>query len=41
MTSPASGEILASKVLGLPLPDPAFSRFGLDANWVEYDESVL
>jgi glycine/D-amino acid oxidase-like deaminating enzyme len=41
MTSPASGEILASKVLGLPLPDPAFSQFGLDANWVEYDESVL
>lgn len=41
MTSPASGEIAASKVLGLPLPDAAFSGFGLDANWVEYDESVL
>ena len=41
MTSPASGEIVASKVLGLPLPDPVFSQFGLDANWVEYDESVL
>lgn len=41
MTSPASGEILASKVLGLPLPDPVFSQFGLEANWVEYDESVL
>jgi len=41
MTSPAAGEILASKVLGLPLPDPIFAEFGLDANWVEYDEAVL
>ena len=41
MTSPASGEILASKVLGLPLPNPLFSEFGLDAKWVEYDEGVL
>jgi hypothetical protein len=41
MTSPAAGEILASKVLGLPLPDPVFREFGLDANWVEYDEGVL
>jgi glycine/D-amino acid oxidase-like deaminating enzyme len=41
MSSPAAGEILASKVLGLPLSDPDFSAFGLDANWVEYDEGVL
>jgi glycine/D-amino acid oxidase-like deaminating enzyme len=41
MSSPAAGEIVASKVLGLPLPDPIFSEFGLNAPWVEYDESVL
>jgi hypothetical protein len=41
MTSPAAGEILASKVLGLPLPDPIFAEFGLDAKWAEYDEGVL
>jgi glycine/D-amino acid oxidase-like deaminating enzyme len=41
MTSPAAGEILASKVLRQPLPDPIFAQFGLDAPWVEYDEAVL
>lgn len=41
MTSPAAGEIVASKVLGLPLPDPIFSQFGVDVPWVEYDEGVL
>jgi glycine/D-amino acid oxidase-like deaminating enzyme len=41
MSSPAAGEIMASKVLGLPLPDPIFREFGLDAKWVEYDEGVL
>jgi hypothetical protein len=41
MSSPAAGEILASKVLGLPLADPDFAAFGFDANWIEYDEGVL
>jgi glycine/D-amino acid oxidase-like deaminating enzyme len=41
MSSPAAGEIIASKVLGLPLPDPLFSQFGLDVPYVEYDEGVL
>lgn len=41
MTSPAAGEILARKVLGLPLADPEFAHFGLGAAWVEYDEGVL
>lgn len=41
MSSPAAGEILASKVLGQPLPDPVFAEFGLAVPWVEYDEGVL
>ncbi|MBZ0292579.1 MAG: FAD-dependent oxidoreductase, partial [Anaerolineae bacterium] len=41
MSSPAAGEILAHKILGLPLPDPVFEEFGLDTPWVEYDEGVL
>ncbi len=41
MTSPAAGEILASKVLGLPLGDPSFAGFGIDVPWVAYDEGVL
>ena len=41
MSSPAAGEIIASEVLGLPLPDPVFREFGLDVPWVEYDEGVL
>jgi glycine/D-amino acid oxidase-like deaminating enzyme len=41
MSSPAAGEVLASKVLGLPLPEPEFAAFGLDVPWVEYDEGVL
>lgn len=41
MSSPAAGEILAAKVLGMPLPDPSFCEFGIDVPWVEYDESIL
>ncbi|MFN8451550.1 MAG: hypothetical protein U0521_23930 [Anaerolineae bacterium] len=41
MTSPAAGEIAASRVLGRDLPHPAFADFGLDVSWVEHDESVL
>lgn len=41
MTSPAAGEIVACKMLGLPLPDPVFAEFGLNVPWVDYDEGVL
>ncbi len=41
MTSPAAGEILASRVLGLPFSDLSFADFGLDATWVAHDEGVL
>jgi len=41
MSSPAAGEILASKVLGQPLPDSDFTAFSLDTPWVDYDEGVL
>lgn len=41
MTSPAAGEIAASRVLERDLPHPAFADFGLDVSWVEHDESVL
>ena len=41
MSSPAAGEIMASQLLGLPLPDPAFADFGRDVAWVEHDEGVL
>jgi hypothetical protein len=41
MTAPAAGEIVASHVLGLPLPDPAFVDFALDAAWAPHDENAL
>jgi glycine/D-amino acid oxidase-like deaminating enzyme len=41
MSAPASGEIAAAKVLGMPLPDPSYEAFGFDVPWVEYDEAVL
>ncbi len=41
MRSPAAGEIAASKILGLPVPDPVFSQFGIDVPWVESDENAL
>ena len=41
MSSPAGGEILARKVLGLPLAEPEYADFAFDASWVEYDEGVL
>ncbi len=41
MSSPAAGEILASRVLGLPLPDPVFEDFSFNANFVDYDAAVL
>lgn len=41
MTSPASGEIAASHILGNPLPDPIYTDFSFDVTWVEHDEAVL
>jgi glycine/D-amino acid oxidase-like deaminating enzyme len=41
MTSPAVGEIMACKVLGLPLREAAFAAFGFEALYVEHDEAVL
>ena len=41
MTSPAAGEIVASHVLGLRLPDPAFADFGLNVPWAAHDENAL
>lgn len=41
MTSPAAGEILASKVLRSELSDPLFAQFGFDIPWVEHDENSL
>jgi glycine/D-amino acid oxidase-like deaminating enzyme len=41
MTSPAAGEILASKVLRGGLSDPLFAQFGFDVPWVEHDKNSL
>jgi len=41
MSSPAAGEIAASRVLGLPFTDPSFGDFGIGVHWVEHDERVL
>ncbi len=41
MSSPAAGEIIASKVLGQPLPDPVFADFGLEVSWVLHDSGAL
>lgn len=41
MSSPAVGEIVASKVLGQPLPESLYADFGLDVTWVEHDTGGL
>jgi glycine/D-amino acid oxidase-like deaminating enzyme len=41
MSAPATGEILASKVLGLPLPDPVYADFGIDVPYVEHDSGGI
>lgn len=41
MTSPAAGEILASKVLERDLPDPLYADFGINVPWVAHDENAL
>jgi glycine/D-amino acid oxidase-like deaminating enzyme len=41
MSAPAAGEILAARVLGQALPDPAFADFGLDVPYVEHDSGGI
>lgn len=41
MSAPAAGEIVAARVLGRPLPDPAFVDFAWGAHYVEYDSGGL
>ncbi len=41
MTSPAAGEIIASKVLGYDLPHPNYADFGVDVPWVAHDMNAL
>lgn len=41
MSAPAAGEIVAARILGLPLPDPVFADFGWDAHYVEHDSGGL
>lgn len=41
MSAPAAGEIIASKVLNQPLPDPEYAAFGLDVPFVEHDAGGL
>lgn len=41
MSSPAAGEIIAARVLGLPLPDPTYADFGLNVPHVPYDSGGI
>jgi glycine/D-amino acid oxidase-like deaminating enzyme len=41
MSAPAAGEIIASKLLDLPLTEPVFADFGLDVPWVEHDSGGI
>lgn len=41
MSSPAAGEIIASKVLRQPLPHPVYADFGFNVHYVEHDSSGL
>jgi len=41
MGAPSSGEIVAAKVMGQPLPHPLFAEFGIDVPWVAHDENAL
>ncbi|MDK3162021.1 FAD-binding oxidoreductase [Kamptonema cortianum] len=41
MSAPAAGEIIAARVLGLPLPDPDFAAFGYEVPFVEHDSGGL
>ncbi|MBZ0278777.1 MAG: FAD-binding oxidoreductase [Anaerolineae bacterium] len=41
MSAPAAGEIIAARILGRPLPDPAYADFGLHVPAVEHDAGGL
>lgn len=41
MSAPAAGEILAARVLGLPLPDPDFAAFGYDVPFIDHDSGGI
>ena len=41
MSAPAAGEIVASRILGQSLPDPAFADFAWGAHYVEHDSGGL
>jgi len=41
MSSPAAGEVIASKILQQPLSDPAYADFGYNVHFVENDSSGL
>lgn len=41
MSSPAAGEIITSRILGLPLTDPTFADFGLNVPYVEHDSGGI
>ena len=41
MTSPASGEIIAHKILEKPVPIPLADQFGFATTWIPFDENAL
>ncbi len=41
MSAPATGEIMASKILGQPLPDSDYAAFGFDVPYVDYDSGGI
>lgn len=41
MSSPAAGEILASRIFNQPLPDPAYMAFEMEVPYIEYDNNAL
>ena len=41
MSSPAAGELIAVKVLGQPLTDPAFAEFEIDVPYADYDSGGI
>jgi glycine/D-amino acid oxidase-like deaminating enzyme len=41
MSAPAAGEVVAARILGRPLPDPAYADFGWSVSYVEHDSGGL
>jgi glycine/D-amino acid oxidase-like deaminating enzyme len=41
MSAPATGELMAAKILGQPLPDPDYTAFGFDVPYVDYDSGGI